>query len=69
MVDDKSTTGPEKSNANKLLKKYEEAMNKAKERQYKSKKKRKIKKIDVQFKWAQNTGHHILIFIYNNLSL
>ena len=40
MVDDISTTGPEKSNANKLLKKYEDAMNKAKERQYGSKKKK-----------------------------
>ena len=38
MVDDTSTTGPEKSNANKLLKKYEDAMKKAKERQYKKKK-------------------------------
>lgn len=41
MVDDISTTGAEKENAKRLLKKYEDAMIKAKEKQYGNKKKNK----------------------------
>lgn len=40
MIDDKSTEYAEKENAKRLLKKYEDAMNKAKEKQYGNKKKK-----------------------------
>lgn len=41
MIGDTSTTSSEKANANRLLKKYEEAMNAAHKRQYSKKTKKK----------------------------